>query len=594
MDEKITEEWSPNPSAPSGEIVHSTRIPPRARKLYDPEVTLEEYHYYARQTREEEKSFESPKLQWRELLSRKSKPHDAHVGMDDKSGATANPHTNLAHRSARLEITDEEWANASRAMRTASWGAAFYLITTDILGPFAVPFAIGTLGYGPGIALFTVFGFMAGYSGYLVWHVFLGVDSYQFPARNYGDLAFRSWGKISRHVVNFMQAVGLLLLLGQVTILFGQNISQMSKFKLCYIVCPLLFVIAGFFLTQVRTLKSYGWIAVFAVWLNLLVIFMTMGVMAHSPPNYSVATLGSAGSSVNPLSIQPDKDGNYPAIIHYAGLPANNLVGSINGLLSGVLAYAGVQLFVEFLAEMRRPRDFLKAMWGAQFFIFTVYVVYGCYVYYFQGQYSYNPSFQGVSTYGWQTAGNAITLIAGLIAAGLYGNIGIKVFYNNILVELLDLPLISSKPGKLFYAALVPVWWSTAFIIAAAIPDYFGFISVMSASMLLNLTYTIPPFIALGYDIQRNAIRAEEGEGFDPVSGQVTRHGTTFQRYMRGFLSGGPIRVAQNVWHVIYFLASVAMCGLGMYAAVQGMIDAFKLPQLNSFSCVSPLNLNAS
>lgn len=64
--------------------------------------------------------------------------------------------------------------------------------------------------------------------------------------------------------------------------------------------------------------------------------------------------------SVNPLSIQPDKDGNYPAIIHYAGLPANNLVGSINGLLSGVLAYAGVQLFVEFLAEMRRPRDFLK------------------------------------------------------------------------------------------------------------------------------------------------------------------------------------------------------------------------------------------
>lgn len=88
--------------------------------------------------------------------------------------------------------------------------------------------------------------------------------------------------------------------------------------------------------------------------------------------------------------------------------------------------------------------------------------------------------------------------------------------------------------------------------------------------MLLNLTYTIPPFIALGYDMQRNAIRAEDGEGFDPVSGQVTRHGTTVQRYMRGFLSGGPIRVAQNVWHVLYFLASVAMCGLGMYAAVQG------------------------
>lgn len=39
-----------------------------------------------------------------------------------------------------------------------------------------------------------------------------------------------------------------------------------------------------------------GWVATFAVWLNLLVIFITMGVMAHSPPNFAIATLGSAGS----------------------------------------------------------------------------------------------------------------------------------------------------------------------------------------------------------------------------------------------------------------------------------------------------------
>jgi hypothetical protein len=31
---------------------------------------------------------------------------------------------------------------------------------------------------------------------------------------------------VARHVVNFMQALALLLILGQVTILFGLNISQ--------------------------------------------------------------------------------------------------------------------------------------------------------------------------------------------------------------------------------------------------------------------------------------------------------------------------------------------------------------------------------
>lgn len=292
--------------------------------------------------------------------------------------------------------------------------------------------------------------------------------------------------------------------------------------------------------------------------------------MAHSPPNYAIATLGSVGSAIDSTLINPDAAGNYPPIQHSAGLPTNNLVGSINGLLSGVLAYAGLQLFVEFLAEMRRPHDFIKAVWGAQLFIYTVYVVYGCYVYYWQGQYTYNPSFQGVSTYGWQTVGNSISLIAGLIAGGLYGNIGVKVFYNNILCEWFNAPLMVTRSGKIFYAALVPIWWSVAFIIAAAIPDYFGFVSIISASMLLNLTYTIPPFLALGYDMQRIAMDMEGAETFDPSTGAVTRTGTMFQRYMRGFASGSMMDTAKNIWHLFYFLASLAMCGLGMYAAVQG------------------------
>lgn len=97
---------------------------------------------------------------------------------------------------------------------------------------------------------------MAGYSGYLLWHVFLGLDSDQFPARNYGDLGFRAWGTPVRHLINFIQALALLLLLGQVTILFGNNIYELSKLQLCYIICPLIFVLAGFFLTQIRTLKN--------------------------------------------------------------------------------------------------------------------------------------------------------------------------------------------------------------------------------------------------------------------------------------------------------------------------------------------------
>jgi Transmembrane amino acid transporter protein len=225
-------------------------------------------------------------------------------------------------------------------------------------------------------------------SGYLIWKCFMGLDSYQFPLRNYSDLAFRIYGPTVRHIFNFLQSVQLLFSVGLIVISNGQALSQVSKFRLCYAICCLLWALCGFAVGQIRTLRRYGWLASCAVWINLLIMFISMGAFAHYPPNYSIATLGSAGSLVNQTTITPDPvTGKYPPVIHYNSLPNPGvLVGALNGLMQAVYAYGGALLFVEFMAEMRRPRDFLKAMWGAQFFIWVVYLTYGCYTYYFQGQ----------------------------------------------------------------------------------------------------------------------------------------------------------------------------------------------------------------
>lgn len=444
----------------------------------------------------------------------------------------------------------------------------FYLITTDVLGPYTVGYAMGTLGWAPGTVLYTVFAALTAYSGYLVWRVFVGVDSYEFPARNYGDLAFRIWGRVGRHITNIIQSISLILLAGQVTLQAGQNLSQTSRFRLCYVVCPIIYIVVGFTLSQIRTLKNYGLVANMSVYLNLLAIFITMGFVSHSPPNYQIATLGSSGSTADPTTITP-VNGKYPAVMHYNGLPPNGLVGSLNGLMNCVLGYAGVQLYVEFMAEMRRPMDFIKAVWSATAFVYTVYLVYGCFVYYYQGQYTFNPSYMGVSVYGWQTAANMITLVALFISGGLYSNIGIKVVYNNVCVDILRAPPLSSWLGKRLYAGLVGLWWIVAFIIACAIPDFEGIVSIFSAATLVNLTYSVPAIIALGYDIQRNALRPERGEGFDPTTGQVVHDGSLLARWARGFVSGGPVQVCLNLWHSVYFLGALSLCGLGMYASIE-------------------------
>ena len=102
-------------------------------------------------------------------------------------------------------------------------------------------------------------------------------------------------------------------------------------------------------------------------------------------------------------------------------------------------------------------------MWAAQFFIYTVYMVYGCFIYFYQGQYSYQLAYQGVSPYAWQTVGNILAVLSGIIAAGLYGNIGIKVMYNQLLMDLFKFPPLNTPKGRIAWVVIVPIYVRTSF-----------------------------------------------------------------------------------------------------------------------------------
>jgi hypothetical protein len=120
---------------------------PQNRKLHDHTVTFEEYHYYANLTRaaEDREQLESSPTEskgiWSTIFPSKSYKHSptntANTSDEkiDKEGEGAVAIT----ASNGYPVSDEDWINASRAMRTATWSAVFYLITTDILGPFGVP-----------------------------------------------------------------------------------------------------------------------------------------------------------------------------------------------------------------------------------------------------------------------------------------------------------------------------------------------------------------------------------------------------------------------------------------------------------------------
>jgi len=359
----------------------------------------------------------------------------------------------------------------------------------------------------------------------------------------------------------------------------GQALSQISKNRVCFSALCIIWTAIGFLIGQIKTLRNYGWLANAAIWLNILTLILTMGVAAHSSINLDAAIAGQLVPQNATITTIPP--------VQTAAIIQLPFTDQVVGVMQIVYSYGGAMLFIEFMAEMRRPWDFWKAMIFSQSFIFFFYMLFGIFVYAFQGQYTINPANQGLGPFAWQTATNIISLIAAIIAAGLYGNIGIKVLYVHILQELFGFPTLVSKSGKYIWVVCVVIYWSIAFIIASAIPQFSNISALVAALCILQFTYSFPPILFIGFHLHNDALRGDEP--FDPKS--VTSHRVdTWRNFSRWSRALGP-RWYVKLFHFIFALAALATAGLGAYSSILGIIAGFSGggTHASSFGCQSPV-----
>ncbi|KAF8163825.1 transmembrane amino acid transporter protein-domain-containing protein [Crassisporium funariophilum] len=535
----------------------------------DPNVVFEDYLHYAALQRlaedQEGKTSASDPAQIQEKSNWFQR-------LSDHKGNNVNVDLRNAGNSIAFTADEQERATASKALRLASWSSIFYLITTDILGPFNAPFAISQVGWVPGIILYFFMGLMALYTGLILWRLFVRLDSLRYPLKTYADMAERIFGKSARHVCNVLQSIQLLINVATICLSNGQALSQLSKGRLCFSVCIVIWVIVGFFIGQIRTLKNYGWLANSAVWINLTIIFVSMGFISHSEPNFAAA-FTSLGVPAGPVVTEK-----------FTSLP---LFSKVNGIMNMVFAYGGAMIFPEMMAEMRRPMDFWKGMTLAQALIFTAYLMYGAFVYAFQGQFTLPLAYQGVSRFSWQTVGNVLSLITGIIAAGLYGNIGIKVVYINVVEDWIGGPRLMSSKGRIIWTFMVFGYWALAFVVGSAIPQVQTITGLIAAVAIMQFTYSFPPLLRLGYDVITDAMAADQE--YVPGNGARGRADTwsDWSRWRRGLFSG---RWYFKLFNLGVFLGGTAMACLGMWGAGESIKATFQRAGApTSFGCLSPV-----
>ena len=84
-----------------------------------------------------------------------------------------------------------------------------------------------------------------------------------------------------------------------------------------------------------------------------------------------------------------------------------------------------------------------------------------------------------------------------------------------------------------------------------------------------NFTYSFPGMLMLGHKIQVAA--ALPGEGFNPYTRVTTRLDSGMKRWARGFKKSWKWSAPLT----LYVLLGLACCGMGIWAAIEGLISIF-------------------
>lgn len=184
-------------------------------------------------------------------------------------------------------VSDPERERAYRSLRVASWQACFYLITTDILGYSTAPEAFNELGIGPGILVYVFFYLLAVFAGQVIWRLYCSYDSSRYPVKCYADLGERIFGKAVRHIFNIFQSFQLLFNVALLMVGNGLTLVTMVQWKFCYIALNIFFMLIGMAGGQIRSLRNFASFASVSIFLNLMVIILTITGIWTYPPSPS-------------------------------------------------------------------------------------------------------------------------------------------------------------------------------------------------------------------------------------------------------------------------------------------------------------------
>jgi hypothetical protein len=286
--------------------------------------------------------------------------------------------------------------------------------------------------------------------------------------------------------------------------------------------------------------KIGTWSAVFT-FISVLLATVFSGVMNH-PAGYDPVKLGEPIVTAVPVA-------------------GTTFVAGLNAFLNISYTFIGQITLPSFIAEMKDPRDFPKALWACTIAEIFVFSIVGAVIYNYTGnQYVTAPAFGSIGNEVFKKVSFSFMIPTLIFLGVLYASVSARFIHFRLFKGTRHIHE-HTVTGWAAWAAILLCTWILAFIIAEVIPFFSSLLSLMS-----SLFDSFFGFIFWGVAY----FRMRKADGF-----VLARRKNL----------GGYLEAALNF---LIILTGIFFLTAGTYASVQAIVDEFHAGTVGSvFGCAS-------
>ncbi|GFZ51702.1 hypothetical protein JCM24511_09470 [Saitozyma sp. JCM 24511] len=426
--------------------------------------------------------------------------------------------------------------------RTLSWQKATALLFGEYvcLAILALSWSWSVVGWVAGAFITFGLGLLTWYTSYVLWQYTMKHPE----VKDICDIASKLFPGIPRIAY---EATAIMLLLNNIFLIgfhvfTGAKIfNTLSDSALCTVTFQAISAIIGIIVSLPRTLKHVSLMSVVsAICMGIAIILSLVYAGIEDAPLYGYG-------------------GNYPTlgpVTTSIGLPspAPGFVNGLNAVLNITFLWIGQILYPSFIAEMKEPRDFPKALAALtvlELILFTVVAAVG---YNYMGQYSTAPSIGSLSEPWARKSAFAFVLVPTVVIGAIYSNVAAKFVFKRILGNSRHAHS-HSIVGWGTWVAIVVFIWVIAFILGNVIPSMGDFLSIMSSA-------------------------------FDSFFGFIF-WAVAYYHLNKGNLFSGPRQISLTVLNIFIFLLGLFMLGPGLYTSIDAIIADYAGAVRKPFSCAT-------